>query len=246
MADNPAPPAPQGGQPPAPAPPPPEGGHDAPVTITQAELNRLVNAAVSNHVKRATEPLQATINELRATRETPPPPAQGEPAKGDPEMIKLRERLDQMEKRASAAEAARKTVEQNALRDSTRRSVMAELESKGIKGSRARALVHDLEATGALKYDESGKAVFTVKRKRAGDVAPQEFAFEDLREGVEDWSKLPEAQEWLPAPAPQSRPTPNTRPVTAAQLGRELTEAEIMANAKANLNARLEQMRRSR
>ena len=195
---------------------------DKPETFTRDDVAAMVNSAVTSHLKRAQAATEKLIAESigKALAAAPKPEAADAPAadgKGKPaesaDAKLMREKLEKLEAKYAEAEARAKATEEKARRDAARADLRAALEAKGVKGAKAAALVSHLEATGAVRFTEDGKPELVVKRSRSKGAAAEELAF-DLAAGVEDWSKTPDAAEFLPAPT-----TPAGRPGQAAPTG---------------------------
>lgn len=213
-------------------------------------LDTRLNAAITGHMKRAQGAWEKALDDkLAKLAPAAPPPAQpaDKPAQGadkaDPETLRLREKLEALEKKHAEAEAKARAVEERARKDATRTSLREALEAKGIKGARARAVIADFEQSGALRFDEeTGEAQLVVKRVRAKGAKAEEYAF-DLAGGVEDWLKTADAAEFLPAAAPgapTSRQPGGAPPVPRAPAGggsRPLTDDERAEAAARQLEA---------
>lgn len=180
-------------------------------------LDQKLNPAITTHLKRFGEKIEKTLADQVAKLAPPKPedkpedkPAPGGPApKADPEVVKLREQLDKLTRSQAESEARAKAAEQKAARDTVHAQLKESLAQKGVTGARARAVIADLETSGALKFDEeSGQYTLSVKRPRAKGAKAEELVFDDLAAGLDDWTKTPDAAEFLPPPGP----APKTRP----------------------------------
>lgn len=192
-----------------------------------AESDAKLNGAIKNHMARLQKQLTADFSKMlgdqvaaaiKASAPVPPVEEEGKgkgkpnEGKGDPAFKLLQEQMEQLKKSSADDRAARVAAETKARRDSTRASVRELLDAKGIKGAKATALVSHFEAT-SLRFNEEGEPIFAVSRSRTKGAAPEELEF-DIAAGIEDWSKTPEAAEFLPAPnATQTRSTQRVGPV---------------------------------
>lgn len=132
--------------------------------------------------------------------------------RADPEVVKLKEKLDQLERKNLESEARAKAVEEKARHDAMRAQVREALEAKGIKGTRAAAVLALLVEQKQLRFnDETGEPELLVTRPRAKGAKPETLAF-GVKDGIEDWSKSDEANEFKPAAQIQT-PGPR-RPLT--------------------------------
>lgn len=132
--------------------------------------------------------------------------------RADPEVVKLKEKLDQLERKNLESEARAKAVEEKARHDAMRAQVREALEAKGIKGTRAAAVLALLVEQKQLRFnDETGEPELLVTRPRAKGAKPETLAF-GVKDGIEDWSKSDEANEFKTAAQIQT-PGPR-RPLT--------------------------------
>lgn len=212
-----------------------------------ARITRLLDAKLNSALTSRDKRLQAAISkslEEQLAKFTPTAPAAepkgdapatGAAPKADPEVLKLRDQVERLQRQAEEATRARADAEQRARRDGARAQLREALEAKGVKGARARAVIADLEAQGAVRFDEeTGAASLVLKRVRTKGASAQELAFDDLAAGIDDWSKSPDAAEFLPAPqtattprrpgAPQTATTQRTGPARP-QTDDEIAEA---------------------
>jgi hypothetical protein len=133
--------------------------------------------------------------------------------RADPEVVKLKEKLDQLERKNAESESRAKAVEEKARHDAMRAQVREALEAKGIKGTRAAAVLALLVEQKQLRFnDETGEPELLVTRPRAKGAKPETLAF-GIKDGIEDWSKSPEADEFKPA-AQIVSPGGTRRPLT--------------------------------
>jgi hypothetical protein len=189
-------------------------------------IDTKLNAAISGHLKRALGGLDKTIADVVAKAVAglaPKPedrPAGDAPAaKPDPAVARLQAEIEALKKRGEEAETRERHAVLTARKDRTRAEVLTHLDAKGVKGARARAVLADLEASGALRFEEDGTPKLAVKRVRSATkgASAEELEFDDLRAGVDDWTRTDDAREFLPAPT--TTPKPGTRPAAPARPG---------------------------
>lgn len=210
-------------------------------------LDAKLNAAMTSRDKRLMGGFEKLLTEklgaIPAPREDKPTdrPADGAQgaAKADPEVIKLREQLDKLQRQADEDRKARAAVEEKSRREAARASIREALAAKGITGARARAVIADLEASGSIRFTEDGVPELVVKRARTKGSRAEELAFDDLAAGVEDWSKSDDAKEFLPATtatqtaAPRRAGLPLTPRVPSAQATDRVLSDDERAEAAA-------------
>jgi hypothetical protein len=191
-----------------------DGDGDGDDDDLEARITRVVeqklNPAITAHMKRFSAQVEKTLAEQVAKLAPPKPedkpedkPAPGgAPPKADPELLKLRDGYEKLQKQFAEESAARKAAEQKAARDATHADLRSHLDALGVKGARARAVIADLEQSGALKLnEESGQYELTVKRARTKGAKPEALTFDDLAAGLKDWAATEDAKEFLPPPA---------------------------------------------
>lgn len=185
-------------------------------------LDAKLNSALTARDKRLQAAIGKTMEEqlakltpARAEDKPADRPADGAQgaAKADPEVIKLREQLDKLTRQADEDRKARTLVEEKSRRENARTAIREALAAKGITGAKARAVIADLEASGAVRFSEDGVPELVIKRARMKGSRAEDFAFDDIAAGVEDWSKSDDAKEFLPAQQPASAPARRGRPI---------------------------------
>lgn len=159
-----------------------------PKSLTAA-LSPVVNAAVTNHLKRTSAVQQPAQGEAQQAQQQPA----GQDSRALQEIAALREQLEAS--RREHAESQKK-----ATLDNARRVVTDALAAKGITGAKARAVVADLSASGAFRLGEDGAPVLTVTRARTKGAKPSPLEYSDLAEAIGDWVQGDDAKEFLPAP----------------------------------------------
>lgn len=152
-------------------------------------LSPVVNAAVTNHLKR-TSAQQPAQGEAQQQAQQP----SGQESRTLQELSALREQLE-------AEKRARVETERKSVIDSARRTMIEALGQKGITPAKARAIVADLSASGAFKLSEDGAPVLTVARARVKGSKPSALEYTDLTEAIGDWVQGDDAKEFLPAPS---------------------------------------------
>lgn len=154
----------------------------------------VVNAAVTNHLKRTSQGQQAEQAQQQGQQVQPGAQPNAAESKALQELAVLKEKLE-------AAERGRAETERKAAIDGARRSMLEALGAKGITGAKARAIVADFQASGAFKLGEDGTPSLTVLRARTKGAKASPLEYADLAEGVSDWLQTEDAKEFLPAPS---------------------------------------------
>jgi len=205
---------------------------DRVVALIKSVVGNTVNAAMTNHLKR-TKPqedqaaqIQKQIDEAvaKALGQAQGQPPQGngtatDPAKPSPEVVRMQEQFEKLERKYADAEARAKAVEDKARRESTHSAIKDALNAKGISGAKALAVIAYLEQSGAVRHDEDGVPRLAVKRSRTKNAPPEEIEW-DLAQGIDDWSKGPDAAEFLPPPTVPIQGRPGYGgPITGSRRG---------------------------
>ncbi len=170
-------------------------------------VQRVLNSAVSSHLKRAMGGLSKDLEGMiaKAIAAQAPVPADVAPEKPTGEPAKpirdkaAEDRMAALEKRLAEREKALADAQQKQARDTARTELRSHLEKVGVTGARARSLISDFELSGAVRWDEDGTPRLAVRRSRSKGAAADEALF-DLAEGVDDWAKSPEASDFIAAP----------------------------------------------
>lgn len=244
---------------PDPVPTPPDGGKDGqpsngPLTeervveLVTGLLGNTVNAAVTNHLKRVKQPQtdHASIEKLvsdavskavagLSQKPDSPAPDGNSASRVDPLLEKANERIEKLEKAHQEAIARAVAVEKEARREKSHAALRMALEVKGITGAKARMVIADLEQNGAVRYEDDGSTVLTVRRARIKGAPATDQEYNITAAGteawLEDWSKLPDAQEIIPPPQPAKQPfQQNQRRVVPQSFG-QLQAAETSFDA---------------
>ena len=220
--------------------------------LIKSVVGNTVNAAMTNHLKRAkpqeeqTALIQKLIDEtvgkaLGPKQPEAQPQNQDGTPKPDPELVKMREQFEKLERKYAESEARAKAVEDKARRESTHSAVKDALSAKGISGTKALAVIAYLEQSGALRHDEDGVPRLAVKRSRTKNAAPEEIEW-DIAQGIDDWSKGPDAAEFLPPPVTAAQGRPGySAPAAGARRGPvvydkpALSEQEALRRAEESL-----------
>jgi hypothetical protein len=188
---------------------------EKPEAVTLEQVNAAINNALTAREKRFAAAVEKTVADTvgkafaaqQKPADEPAADARGKAGETPGEKL-LREKLEKLEAKYVEAEARTRATEEKARRDAARGDLRAALDAKGVKGAKAAALISHLEATGAVRFAEDGKPELAVARSRAKGAPAEEMLF-TLAAGVEDWTKTPEAAEFLPAPsAPATRANP--------------------------------------
>jgi hypothetical protein len=173
---------------------------DAP-TFSLDEMNARINAAVATHIKRAMGGIEKTIAETvaRSLQQTTQqqPAAEHAPAQGqDP--AAARYQLAQQQKQLEDERAARRQTEDRARTD----RVHGELRSHLQRHLRPELLdaAHLMLRTNAMRIEEDGTPVLTVKRARAKGADAMAVDYTEIDKGVADWLQSEDAKPFLPAP----------------------------------------------
>ncbi len=226
---------------------PPEADKNAPATdadektdaLSRDAIAKMINDALTAREKRQAQAFEKTVTETvtKALAAALPPKgddgasasrlAEGGAAAGgkpDPAVAKLREELDGLKKKYEDAEKRARDTEDKARIDRTHGTLRERLVGAKVRPELLDA-AHLLLTTRALKFDDAGNPVVTVKRVRERNKAAEAVEF-NLDDGIADWLKSDEAKPFLPAPAP---PPPRSggfggradTPTTGAQGGRK-------------------------
>lgn len=176
-------------------------------------VNKKLNPAITNHFKRFEDRFGKTMQKLVAeTLATALPKKEEEEPEAKPVKNKVEnDRLAALEKKLADAEKRASETEERARVTSAKSELQSLLEKKGIKASRARALIAQFMQDGALKWDEEGNPVLSVRRQRTKNGTEEEMTF-PLDRGVDDWSAHPDAADFLP-------PKVATKQASQAQRG---------------------------
>lgn len=166
------------------------------------DMAAMVNAAVSNHMKRFTEKqlpslfesaLKPIHDKLSATPATPAVPD----TKKSPEYAALEQKLAEFEKRSAADSARAQAAERKQREDRAFSDLRTQLTGKVLPDFLDVVSSHLFQVQGVVKFEEDGTAVFATTRKSP-------YGDEDIRlpikEGVEAWLKSDAARPYLPAP----------------------------------------------
>jgi hypothetical protein len=228
-------------------------GSDDEITADQK-----LNAVVKSHLRRelkafneqSSKNMEAAIAAALAKHAEANKPAEGDKGRGadgkfaagekvDPQIRQLMQQQEQIARELKDEREKRTALEAKAKKDGYRAAMKAPLEAKGIKGRKLDALVLQLE-TEALREDENGLS-FKSARSRTKDGPVEEMEFSSIAEGIQDWLKGSDAQEWLPAPSvPSSNQRGQGRP--APQQGRQPTYDKPARSAEEMLRRTAEQL----
>lgn len=154
----------------------------------------VVNAAVTNHMKRVQPPEQGQQAQQQGQQQ------QGQ-APPDLQIVRLQEKLAKLEEETAAERKRAADIERRSHVDGARRALADKLSAKGVVGARQRAVIADLESRGLFRLEEDGTPALAVTRARVKGSKAAELVHRDLAEAVEDWVQTEEAREFLPAPS---------------------------------------------
>lgn len=175
-----------------------ENGDD-PKFVTQDQLSQVVNAAVSNHLKRFESKLSGTIGSAvaealkahtpAASGDDPPndPPADPN-AKVDPAMTQMKREMTAMRNKLQKAEDATAAEAKQRKSDALRTTVLKQLGEAGLSGQQLRAAQAVLYQEGRVHVSEDGSHIF---RDADGVDLP-------LSEGMKGWIASDDAKLFLP------------------------------------------------
>ncbi len=212
----------------------PEG--DAPAQPAQPDVNAIVNAAVSSHLKRALGGLDKIVSEsvtkVLASRESAAPAApstQTDTPKADPSIVKLREEHDALKRMLEEERRVRREAEDRSRTERTDATLRDALRAKGVRPELLDGAFYALRST-ALRFNEDGTPRLAIKRsrERGREAEEVEFAIED---GVSDWLKSDTAKAYLPppvAPPKPAGPAAVARPLGADGKPRALSREEAI------------------
>jgi hypothetical protein len=206
----------------------PQPTDDKPEALSREEVQTMINGALGTHGKRTEKLITDALAKALEPITKAQAPKLEEEAKGKDaqarEIAELRKRLDDTEKaRQGEADARRRDAAQGRLRSL--------LEEKGIRKEALGVLVTALSADGSLRYDEEGKPLLAVKRSRAKGASAEEYVFDDLQSGVEDWIKTDVAAAFIKAPTvpvANGRSTGAPRQYTTPALNEEEQVHRVM------------------
>lgn len=168
--------------------------------FTRDDVQALINSATADVRKRFEAKLEKSLGELKTllTQQQAPTP-KDEPAEdksgkgGDSKSKLLEQQLADLKRQVDEERTSRLRIEDERRRDTTRGQLRKHLEGANVRPELLDMVLSHWEATGTLKYDDDGKALVTVKRSRTKGAPEEEMTFDDLKQGVEDFVKLPMA-----------------------------------------------------
>lgn len=195
---------PPGGTPPAP-------GGEQPEYVTKDDLAAAISGAMTNHSARLekkindglAKQLEGALAPFKTLLEKPPPgepPPGGAPApKGDdPELVKVRQQLNEMQANFAKEQTAREAAETKARDQQIRGALRAELTGK-VRPEAIEDLTDLLIMRKRIAQDEEGKITFT-HRCSITKGAPEDDHVFPLTDGVKEFLKSRSAEVYLPAP----------------------------------------------
>lgn len=203
---------------------PPEGANgEQPKYVTAEDVASIVNAAVTNHLKRTLpkeiEALGSKLSgDMKKTLEEFKPKAdpQGEGSgKPSPEVAALQAKIDEL----VAANKATAEKAEKAERDRRETHAYGELRaalSKSVRPEMLDIVTKVVRADGLISFDEEGKALFRVRRSPGAGLAEEDQQL-PLNDGIAHFLKSKEASVFLPPPTPKSPQGSQGAPRPSAQ-----------------------------
>lgn len=231
---------------------------DPPKALTEADIGNLVNAAVTNHLKRFAEKTLPTILEASlkphlekiTAAPTPPPGDEGEQApkgskkdKKDPELLALQDQFKAVQEQLAAEKTAREAVEKKARDDKAYSELRSSLEGKVRPELVDLVASHLFHVEKRVAFAEDGSVLFRAKQPLYQGSTEMEDVELPLRAGIDGYLKGDNAKAYLPAPsqgaeAPKLPKKPiQGQPVNGA-AGRSLKTPEDKVAAAAEAEAR--------
>lgn len=227
-----------------------------PTYVTAEEVGNIVNAAVTNHLKRAlpkefetlrtgfVAELDKKLGELAKAKESAVPEDKGKPS---PEVAALQTRLAELERTnkefADKADKAEKARREEAAFGSLRAAL-----GKSVRPEMLEIATKVVRADGLISFDESGQPLFRVRRS-PGAGMPEEDQNLPLADGIAHFLKSKDAAPFLPPPKPAPgngggapRPTFNGGTPPNGDRPPPKTDAERIARAaeqEAEIRARM-------
>lgn len=176
-------------------------GDDADKFVTQEQLSQVVNAAVSNHLKRFESKLTSTVGDVIADKlkdlnlkpgegDDDDPPEDDPPDKGksDPQITSLKRQITQLTNKLNDSNAVAENERKQRRADALRTDVLKHLGEGGIAGKRLNAAVAVLYQNGRVKVDGDGQHLFV---DEDGLDVP-------LKDGIGTWVTSDDAKLFLP------------------------------------------------
>jgi hypothetical protein len=235
--------------------------------IADQRLANVVNATVSSHLKRlklddietrisgslnkALEPFQQFFKSQTGaagdagTQDRQPSAGggtnPGAPERQDPRLRLFEEKLAKQEAELAAERKARAETEERARVSKIHGDLRNALQ--GVVRPELLDAAHLMLRTNALKFDEDGRPLVTVKRARSKGQNPEALDFDDLALAVKDWALSDEAKPFLTPPdagvarrGPGAVAMGNRRAMTPPKPAE--TEDEAARNLAADLQSR--------
>lgn len=188
----------------------------------EPDVSAVANAAAAAHVKRLADKLDEKFNSitqvLEALKQKPAPePESGKKGKkddADPELVALRQKLDEVQNNFTQAQKRAEEAERKRREDQTRSDVIEHLR-KNARADMAPFLAdYLLKATNKIEYDTDGTPLFR-HRMSPGQGMAEEDVLMPLTDGLDAYLKSDSAKPFLPAPA--SGAAPKTPAATRVQ-----------------------------
>lgn len=185
--------------------------------ITEDQIGNIVNAAVTNHLKRFTEnqlpkmleaSLKPIADKLSAPASTPDPEEKGK-SKVDPQVAALSKQLEDMQKAMAAEREGRIAAEKKQREDRAFSDLKASLAPKVRPELLDMLANHLFKVEGRVEFEEDGSAVFKYERNNYG---MKEEVRLPIKDGVDAYLNSDAAKPFIPAPG-----TSQTTPVRKSQ-----------------------------
>lgn len=203
-------------------------GGNAAAPITEADVGRIVNSAVTSHLKRAvpgavTEAVTSAIGGIdlqgmvsaavQSSAPAQPPAAADQTPAVDPMIAKLQDQNKALADKFEAAQKARQDEAIKAQQDRAYASLATEL-GTSVRPDAVDVASTVMRARNMLTIGEDGTATMTIMRAPYAGAEPEEVSV-SMAEGVKHWASTDEGKMFAPSPviptAGNTRP-PRTRP----------------------------------
>lgn len=174
--------------------------------IDMQALARIVNAAVTDQLKRhLPKAIEAAVpsllEQIRAKVQPPAPKVDDDASKSkqSPELAAMERRLADMQAKLEKAESDRLTAETKRRDDKTKADLRQQLVDAKVRPELVNALLAQLYYDGRVEFDDEGNPLLKVPVV-AGRGLPEQEQSLPLVEGVKAMLKHPSAAPFLPAP----------------------------------------------
>lgn len=192
-------------------------------TEKPVDVNAIVNAAITHHLKRFAEKqlpeliasamnpaLEKLATTVQAPAKTEEPQASNKP---DPQVAALNAKLEELTKRLSDTEAQRLATEKKAREDRAFNELKTSLAGQ-VRPEYLDMLANNLfHIEKVVEFNDDGSVVFKGHQEKIPGYK-EEVLF-PLKDGVSQWLKSDAAKAFLPAPAPSTAPNVSRRPTAS-------------------------------